>query len=173
MTARVCGDCQLCCRLLPVVTLKKLAGEKCRHQKHGKGCTIYRNRPNECGYWNCRWLVNDDTGQLPRPDRAHYVVDVMPDYIHQLLDDGSRLDIPVMQVWCDPGFREAWRDPRLLAYIAKIADERRMATMIRFNSDTDTLTVFAPSLCDDGQWHEIEPDLRADAGILSVLSRAP
>jgi hypothetical protein len=171
MNGRVCGDCQLCCRLLPVRTVHKLAGEKCRHQKHGKGCTIYRYRPSECRVWNCRWLVNDETEHLPRPDRAHYVVDVFPDFVHQLLEDGSLIDVPVMQVWCDPGYREAWRDPRLLAYIEKIAVTRRMATLIRYNSEGDSMTVFAPALCADGQWHEIRPELRADSGILSVLAR--
>ena len=174
MNGRVCGDCQLCCRLLPVRSVDKLAGEKCRHQKHGKGCTIYQHRPSECRVWNCRWLANDATEHLARPDRAHYVVDVFPDFVHVVLDDGSRIDVPVMQVWCDPGYRQAWRDPRLLAYIAKIAAERNMATLIRFNSDGDSLTVFAPSMCADGQWYEIRPELRPDmeAGILSVLKRS-
>ena len=41
-THRRCGDCQLCCKLLPVRELSKGASERCRHQRVGKGCTVYR-----------------------------------------------------------------------------------------------------------------------------------
>ena len=66
---RRCGDCQLCCKLLPVGALGKAAGERCRHQRHHKGCAVYRKRgfPSECGAWSCRWLVEDDTADLSRP----------------------------------------------------------------------------------------------------------
>ena len=39
---RQCGDCQLCCKLLPVKSLAKLAGDRCSHQKHHKGCDVYK-----------------------------------------------------------------------------------------------------------------------------------
>ena len=74
---RQCGDCQLCCKLLPVPPLEKKAGQRCQHQKFGKGCTVYHSRagmPMECSIWNCRWLVNDDADELSRPDRVHYVI---------------------------------------------------------------------------------------------------
>jgi len=47
----------------------------------GKGCAIYAKRPMSCALWNCRWLVNDDTAELSRPDRSPYVIDIMPDYV--------------------------------------------------------------------------------------------
>jgi hypothetical protein len=34
---RQCGDCQLCCKLLPVPPLQKAAGVACRFQKFHKG----------------------------------------------------------------------------------------------------------------------------------------
>ena len=44
-TARKCGDCQLCCKLVPVadnlVGLHKPANTRCPYQRHHKGCTIY------------------------------------------------------------------------------------------------------------------------------------
>src|SRR5262245_38646563 len=97
-TARRCGECSLCCRLLPIrpadgaqinETLNKMmdagmikpgefkvtvedfhkpAGQRCPHQKHHKGCTIYERRPFGCRFWNCRWLINADTADLARPD---------------------------------------------------------------------------------------------------------
>ncbi len=36
-----CGGCTLCCRLLPVPSLDKLAGQQSRHASTGKGCSIY------------------------------------------------------------------------------------------------------------------------------------
>jgi len=80
---RQCGDCQLCCKLLPVKSLAKLAGQRCSHQKHHKGCAVYKQLGRvspECRLWNCRWLVADDTAELSRPDRSHYVLDLMPDF---------------------------------------------------------------------------------------------
>jgi hypothetical protein len=49
----------------------------------GKGCAVYRAQqtPPECAFWNCRWLVNDDTADLPRPGSSALLIDVMPDYI--------------------------------------------------------------------------------------------
>jgi hypothetical protein len=90
---RQCGDCQLCCKLLPIQELNKAAGDRCQHQRHGIGCNIYPNRPNCCQLWNCRWLAGDNTGA--RPDHAHYVVDIMPDYITAVPHDGGpSLDPP-------------------------------------------------------------------------------
>ena len=123
-TTRSCGGCTLCCRLLPVhgdlrvngVDLPgnfyKRAGERCPHQRFKKGCAVYNKpgMPKSCKHWNCRWLTMDDTADLHRPDRVHYVLDVIPDYI--TLNDpddpvATHRDIPVIQVWVDPAFPEA------------------------------------------------------------------
>ena len=157
--ARQCGSCGLCCKLVPVASIEKPAGVKCRHQRHGKGCMIYAQRPPDCVWWNCRWLVNDATEQLPRPDRSHLVIDIMPDFISAVYEDGNRIDAPVIQVWCDPAFREAWREPAMMAYIERMADERRHVTIIRFNSE-EAIVVLAPSMCDDHEWHFVTPQLR-------------
>lgn len=152
MMQRHCGDCQLCCRLLPVRSplLDKNAGEKCKHQKFGVGCTVYRTgkMPFECGVWNCRWLVNDDTADLRRPDRSHYVIDIMPDFVTA---EGQPFE--VVQIWVDPRYPDAHRDPALRAYLERRALEGKVA-LIRYNA-RDAFTLVAPSLCDDGQWHEV------------------
>src|SRR5262245_598700 len=83
---RRCGDCQLCCNLLPVRELNKGAGQRFRFQKFHKGCTVY-HRPEAgfpmcCGLWSCAWLIDPEgTADFSRPDRSHYVVDIMPDYV--------------------------------------------------------------------------------------------
>jgi len=183
--SRHCGDCTLCCKLVPLKAdyrtpeetakicakmveagmakvsdfrgmmpdFTKVAGERCQHQRR-TGCAVYDRRPFGCRYWNCRWLVNDDTGDLRRPDRSHYVIDIMPDFV-TLFDNetGYRRDIQVVQIWVDPGYRDAWRDPALLAYLERRGLEGT-AALIRFSS-SEGFTLFPPSMSEDGQWHEV------------------
>lgn len=108
--SRRCGDCQLCCRLLPTAEIDKPALLRCPHQKHGVGCAIYKHRPMSCQLWSCRWLVDDATKDLPRPDRSHYVIDTFPDFISMVPHDGSTpTHIEVIQVWVDPAHKDAHR----------------------------------------------------------------
>ena len=163
---RQCGDCQLCCKLLPVhdnepwrtgKPLTKLAGERCPHQKFGKGCGVYNTRamPNCCQVWNCRWLVNDDAAELSRPDRAHYVIDVMPDFITVNNDEtGEKNNIQVVQIWIDPKHPHAHRDPALRRWLFRQA-QKGNAAIIRYNSK-DAIVIFAPPFDSNGEWHEIE-----------------
>lgn len=139
---RQCGACTLCCKLLPVRSIAKLAGVKCVHQS-SKGCAVYHKTgfPPECGQWNCRWL-GDDTFTAQRPDRTHYVVDVLPDTVGHQEEGGAEItDIMCLQVWCDPHFREAWRDPALIAY----AEREGMPMIVRYNS-RDGIFVVPPSM---------------------------
>lgn len=152
MTERKCGECTLCCRLLPTKEINKPANTRCQHQRHGKGCGIYADRPFSCKVWSCRWLLNDDTADLSRPDRSHYVIDVLPDYITAVQDGGST-DVPVLQIWVDPNYPDAHRDPNLRAYIARRGEQNGMAALIRYDS-SNAFVVVPPSLSADRQWHE-------------------
>jgi hypothetical protein len=174
---RHCGDCTLCCKLLPmkanataehllavaktielglavpgIAEFDKPAGERCPDQRHHKGCAIYARRPNGCQLWNCRWLLNDDTADLRRPDRAGYVIDVMLDFITLDPGDGSpQQNIQAVVIWVDGD--ERWRDDVALRdYLIRRGLEGKVA-MIRFNS-RDATTVFPPNMCSDGQWRE-------------------
>lgn len=156
MTGRRCGDCQLCCRLLAVPPLGKLAGQRCQHQKFKTGCKVYgtSSMPPECSIWNCRWIVNDDMQDQARPDRSHVVVDIMPDYVTaQNLDDGTEFQIEVVQVWVDPKHPDAHQAPALRAYLDRRGKEGK-AAIIRFNAK-DAIILFPPSLSPDGEWHEM------------------
>jgi hypothetical protein len=133
----------------------KPASQPCPHQRHGKGCNVYSRRPFGCRMWSCRWLNSDDTADLRRPDRSRYVIDIMPDFVTLRPDDGGApTNIQVVQVWCDPKEPDAWRDPALRAYIERRAADG-IATMIRFGSRGGAITVFAPAMSQDGQWHEV------------------
>lgn len=154
--ARRCGGCTLCCRLVPVKSLGKGANVRCQHQQTGKGCRVYQTRtmPAECGMWTCRWLTNDDTADLGRPDRTHYVVDVMPDFVTaQDGPEGEPFKIAAVQVWVDPKHRDAHRDPALRRYLERRAEEGVVA-IIRYGT-AEGFTLVAPPMAGDDKWHEI------------------
>jgi hypothetical protein len=150
---RQCGDCQLCCRLVPVQSLGKHGGTACRFQKFHKGCTVYHKpeMPPECALWNCRWLVNDDSDELSRPDRSHYVIDVMPDFITSVDNEtGERRNIQVVQIWVDPSRPGARWGPALRRWGLPRA-EQSIAALIRFN-EREAFVVFAPPFDVNGQY---------------------
>jgi len=153
--ARHCGDCQLCCRLLPVKEFAKPVNTRCQHQKFGKGCGIYARRPNSCRYWSCRWLVGDDTADQARPDRSHVVIDLVPDFITVNPNDGSEpTTVPVVQIWVDPKYPDAHRAPAIRAYMARRGDDG-VAALVRWDNKRG-LIIFPPAMCGDDQWHEFE-----------------
>lgn len=156
MSARQCNGCTLCCKLIPadLPSGKKLAGERCPHQRANKGCAIYAYRPLPCAMWNCRWLINADTADLRRPDRSHYVIDIVPDFITLIEDDdkAKSIKIEVVQIWVDPDFRDAYKDPALLAYLAR-RGEQNVAAIIRYSS-SEGFVMFPPSMTSSGTFIE-------------------
>src|SRR5262245_33779077 len=132
MTERHCSGCTLCCKLIPMPEFHKPANVRCPHQTH-KGCNIYAQRPMACAVWTCRWLANDDTAELARPDRSRYVIDVMPDFVTVTDETGRYSTIEVVQIWCDPKHPKAWHDSALLDYIERRGKEGKLA-LIRFGS---------------------------------------
>ena len=145
---RECGSCQLCCKLLPMKEYNKPAGVRCQHQRHHIGCHIYPRRPMPCQVWTCRWLNGDNTGQ--RPDHAHYVVDIMPDYVTLVPHDGSPpVQAPVLQVWVDPAYPDAHRAPKLRRFL----EEQAMAALIRMNAQQG-FVIAPPNVSADGKWFE-------------------
>lgn len=170
---RQCGGCTLCCKLIPVdlPSGKKLAGHRCPHQRTGKGCAIYNTAPFPCRMWNCRWLVNDDTAELRRPDRVHYVVDITPDHITIVPNEGGeRTHVQVVQIWVDPDYPDAWRDPALLAYLDRRGQEG-IAALIRWGS-SEGMTLFPPSMSSDGEFHECRSNLSGPEHSLAETARA-
>lgn len=163
---RNCGDCTLCCKLLPVKELAKGANERCRHQRFG-ACKVYKSieMPMSCKVWNCRWLVSDDTLDLPRPDRSHYVVDIMPDFI-TMNSPGKTARMPVVQIWVDPAFPKAYLDRRLLAYVERRALEG-VGALIRYDNKA-AFTLWAPHFTGDG-WQELTGEVEPQHSSASIL----
>jgi hypothetical protein len=169
-TSRKCGDCSLCCKLLPNVALEKPASKPCQYQRHGHGCTIYPKRPEECQVWSCRWLAApEETAGMRRPDRSHYVIDPMPDSIRMTHNEsGEVMEIEAAQIWVDPAFPRTKDDPELRAYMLKMAVEHSMPTLLRWSNRVAT-AVFPPPINSDGEWHETTTECNPGFGRFSRL----
>lgn len=152
---RQCGGCTLCCKLLPVRELNKKGGERCKHQRTGKGCAVYgkRDLPISCHLWSCKWLT-DDTAMISRPDRSHCVIDIMPDFV-EVRDDmtGQSISIEAIQLWVDPSYRHAHRDPELRAYLEALTVDRNAIVLVRFG-ETEALPLIPPHMNTEGRWIE-------------------
>lgn len=170
--SRECGDCQLCCKLIPVPEIGKLASERCKHQRHGKGCMIYAARPRSCRVWSCKWLLNDDMADMPRPDRCHYVIDVMPDYL-TVCDNltGAKTDWRVEQIWVDQNYPDAHRDPKLRAYLERRAKDG-IVGLVRWDNKRG-MALIPPSLTDGDKWieHKEMLDPESQHSPLDVLAK--
>jgi len=159
MSNRICGTCSLCCKLLPVVSLSKGANTKCQYQRYSqKGCCKVYNDANkfplECGVWSCRWLTKNDTEDMFRPDRVHYVIDTFPDHLTVRDDNTGEEQVwEAVQIWCDPNYSDAHRDPKLRSYLERRAKEHIIG-MVRYNSYDSTI-IIAPSLNKERRWIEI------------------
>lgn len=150
---RKCGQCTLCCKLVPVSEINKAAGQRCVHQRAFKGCAIYASRPMTCRLWSCVWLTGEGAENLSRPDLVHYVIDPMPDFVTARPDDGSAsYKFGIVQIWCDPRHPDAWRDPALLAYIERRGAEEGFGALIRYDNKNG-FAVFPPSVTGRG-WVE-------------------
>lgn len=164
MTERRCNECTLCCKLVPVAQIGKPANTRCKAQR-AKGCMLYDKPgfPSSCKTWSCIWLINVDADDLPRPDRAHYVIDPMPDFIEVdgLTENGEphRLPLRVVQIWCDPAFPNAHRDPHLRAWLERNAQETNQMALIRYGNDR-AMVLCPPCMSTNGEWHEKESNLR-------------
>ena len=74
VTAKSCGDCGLCCKLMGVTALDKPAGKWCRHFSKSAGCAIYDERPGDCRIFNCLWLLTEALDEGWKPTTAGFVL---------------------------------------------------------------------------------------------------
>lgn len=145
-TSRKCGDCTLCCRLMPTAEIGKPANVRCQHQCL-KGCRIYANRPASCSLWSCRWLVEDDTGDQPRPDRSHIVIDMLPDVIRAVDNEtGKERAMGCVVAWIDPNFPDAWQHAAFQRYVAR----QTMPVLLRLSDVASVGVLFPPAVTGEG-----------------------
>ena len=147
---RQCGDCQLCCTLLPLTSIGKAVGERCQHQKFKHGCSIFNEfgRPLSCTMWRCHWLI-DESHAMRRPDHAGYFIDPTPDYVLV----GERRLLAIL-VWVDPRRPDAHRDQTLRTFLEERAAESDIVGVVRIGAVKNILLV-PPRLSETGAWHEM------------------
>ena len=143
---RVCGDCTLCCKLLPVAELGKPAQLWCRHVVQGKGCGIHAIRPAQCADFICMWLASPALGPEWQPARAKFVLYTQ--------DEGRRL-----VVLCDAKEPNAWRGvayyPALKQWAAAAAVEGRQVLVLNGRKVTVLLPASDVELADFSDGDEI------------------
>jgi hypothetical protein len=103
---RECGECTLCCKVMAIDELAKRAGAWCPHCKPGQGCLIYPDRPGECRSFSCLWLIDERFGPHWKPSKSKLVLTTSADGI---------------EIRCDPGFPDAWRNDPFRSEIARLA----------------------------------------------------
>jgi hypothetical protein len=124
--------------------------------------------PDCCKLWNCRWLINNDTANRSRPDRSHYVIDIMPDFVTwQYNETGETGTMQVVQIWCDADYPDSHHDPALRAYLIRRAEEGG-AALVRYGS-CDGFTLMAPPMTSDGEWHEVRATTTGEHSLADVL----
>lgn len=83
----------------------------------------------------------------------------MPDFV--ILRDeatGMAQHIEVVQIWVDPRYPDAHRDPALRAYLERRAKENVIG-LVRWDHEIG-MALFPPELSSDGQWHEKRSSVR-------------
>ncbi len=68
---RDCGDCTLCCLLLPVPGVKIGINTNCRFCTHH--CSIHEKRPPICRSFDCEWLLKEDMSEELKPNKCNVI----------------------------------------------------------------------------------------------------
>jgi hypothetical protein len=102
--AKVCGECNLCCKLEKVMWLNKPSNTWCEHCDIGVGCKIYENRPPDCSAFQCLWLRSPDMPDELRPDKVHHYAAGSP--------KGGYLKVCV-----DTEYPDVWKDSPVVKYV--------------------------------------------------------
>ncbi len=74
MTAKECGTCALCCKVMGIHALDKPRGQWCPNVMPKCGCAIYAQRPQECADFACTWLLDENLGPEWKPDKCKMVL---------------------------------------------------------------------------------------------------
>src|SRR3569833_1733688 len=106
---RDCGPCTLCCKVMAVDEIEKVAGAWCAHCAKGAGCAIYETRPQSCRAFSCAWLRHPQLPRNLRPDLTRVVL--------AFDNNATRLIAS-----CDPAHPMAWRREPIYGYLKRWAE---------------------------------------------------
>ena len=79
-----CGDCTICCTLLPVPVLDKPEGQDCVHCN--KGCMIHATKSDYCKSFNCAYVQMDHVSETLRPDICGVIFEKFDTFILGVFD---------------------------------------------------------------------------------------
>ena len=105
---RECGDCALCCKILPIDTFDgeddgKEAGKWCQHWSKAGGCSIYDDRYEVCRIFYCFWALGLIPEEL-KPSKSKVVL--------AMYTEGVTI------VYCDPAYPDAWQKGKMGDYLS-------------------------------------------------------
>lgn len=125
-TARECGSCTLCCKVLEVTDLKKPVNTVCSHIMSGGGCDIYETRPRQCRGFSCAWLqghLDDDWYPATAGMVPHFGLDAL-------------------NIQVDLDNRDRWREEPYFSRLSelslsglRVGGNRRFATLVIVGDD--------------------------------------
>src|SRR5271169_6051545 len=129
---RQCGDCSLCCKLLPIrasddktdaFPFDKPPGEWCKHCMPGQGCKVWNTGlPRLCQNYACMWKK----GLLPE--------NCKPNKIHAIFDEHVTEGIPYALAMPDLSYPE---HPAIRQLIARRGNDAR--AMLRTATNLEIL----------------------------------
>ncbi len=116
---RGCGSCTACCEALQVKSLDKGDWERCKHLRRGSisGCSIYKERPEDCAAYECLWRANAIEAPDFRPDKCGFILSTSLFSVHEQGTDPEGFEPYIMIHELKPG---ASRTPRALVVIEQI-----------------------------------------------------
>lgn len=91
---RECGECTMCCKLLPVVELDKPAGVMCDHCVGRSSCGIYSERPQDCKTFECMYYQMENVSTDLRPDKCGVIFEKLNDTLILGTGDPDRKEFP-------------------------------------------------------------------------------
>ena len=95
------------------------------------------------------WLMG---APISRPDKSHYVVDMMPDHVAVTTDEGKVEHVTAAQIWCDPNYPNAHRDPALYKFLLSLPIEG--FAIVRW-SQSKGIMLIPPHSSPTGKWYEM------------------
>jgi hypothetical protein len=81
------------------------------------------------------------------------VVDIVPDYLTARTPGRPDVPLPVIQIWVDPHYPEAHREPRLRKWLEAMSREG-WAALVRFDPQ-EAMMLIPPIMSDQGRWEEL------------------
>ena len=114
-----CGDCTLCCLLLPVPGVKEGINTNCKFCTHH--CTIHEKRPDICRTFDCEWKLKNDMSEELKPNRCNVIFE----YINE------------NSVLCLVHFidLEAWKREPVMNHIKKLNSEGISVAISSYTSE--------------------------------------